>query len=121
MAIDSKWVCTDTAVLVAPCATGVDWRATYDDLAKLAEGRHFTGFEGVPLNKLLDVNMGQTVSTATTLPHRAATACNASVSAGRFHPAAAGCTGMVLSVNPVQVFDGVSAVFVCAGMAAGAG
>lgn len=41
---------------------GVDWQATYDQLAKLSEGRHFSGFEGVPLAKLLDINMGQAVS-----------------------------------------------------------
>lgn len=41
---------------------GVDWRATYDDLAKLSDGRHFSGFEGLPLNKLLDINMSQAVS-----------------------------------------------------------
>lgn len=44
------------------CAAGVDWRATYDDLAKLSEGRRFAGFDGVPLNMLLDINMGQAVS-----------------------------------------------------------
>jgi len=41
---------------------GVDWHATYDDLAKLSDGRHFSGFEGLPLNKLLDMNMSQAVS-----------------------------------------------------------
>jgi hypothetical protein len=56
------------AVLAVHCPTGVDWRASYDDLAKLAEGRHFNGFEGVHLNKLLDINMGQAVSTASSAP-----------------------------------------------------
>lgn len=45
-------------------SAGVNWRATYEDLAKLSDGRHFTGFEGVPLNKLLELNMGQAVSWA---------------------------------------------------------
>lgn len=41
--------------------TGVNWRATYEDLARLSEGRHFSGFNGVPLNKLLDISMGTAV------------------------------------------------------------
>jgi hypothetical protein len=60
--------CTDMAALAVPGSTGVDWRASYEDLAKLAEGRHFTGFEGVPLNKLLDINMSQAVSNVSTAP-----------------------------------------------------
>jgi hypothetical protein len=39
----------------------VNWRATYEDLARLSEGRHFSGFDGVPLNKLLDISMGMAV------------------------------------------------------------
>jgi hypothetical protein len=44
-----------------PAAAGVNWQATYADLAKLSDGRHFSGFEGMALNSLLDINMNAAV------------------------------------------------------------
>jgi hypothetical protein len=48
------------ACLLPPA--GVNWRATYEELAKLSEGRHFSGWEGVSLKQLLNIDMGQAVS-----------------------------------------------------------
>eukprot|EP00775_Hariotina_reticulata_P004061 gene4061-4308_t len=38
---------------------GADWKASYDDLAKLDEGRHMQPFDGVPLDSLLEVDMSK--------------------------------------------------------------
>ncbi|WIA38325.1 hypothetical protein OEZ86_001662 [Tetradesmus obliquus] len=37
---------------------GIEWTASYDELAKLDEGRHMAAFEGMPLEQVLDVDMG---------------------------------------------------------------
>lgn len=41
---------------------GIEWTASYDELAKLDEGRHMAAFEGMPLEQVLDVDMGLAVS-----------------------------------------------------------
>jgi hypothetical protein len=41
---------------------GVDWTASYDELAKLDEGRHMAAFEGMPLEQVLGVDMSLAVS-----------------------------------------------------------
>jgi hypothetical protein len=44
--------------------TGANWKASYDELAKLDEGRHMQPFDGVPLNSLLEVDMSRAVGGA---------------------------------------------------------
>jgi hypothetical protein len=41
---------------------GIDWTGSYDELAKLDEGRHMAAFEGMPLQQVLGVDMSLAVS-----------------------------------------------------------
>jgi hypothetical protein len=51
------------AVGAAPLfPAGIQWTASYDELAKLDEGRHMAAFEGLPLEQVLDVDMSLAVS-----------------------------------------------------------
>lgn len=50
--------------MVCSLPAGANWRASYDDLAKLDEGRHMPPFNGVPLSSLLDIDMSAAVSTS---------------------------------------------------------